>query len=106
MALLPSVIGLIDGFMQPTVDGTKGMANRSHTAIKVLLKQKEEAVKNPELYQIYVGPSGEGDRDRWYKYTNPGEAADDVGWTDAIGNDIRFAMAEASYNFRNGIKGQ
>ncbi len=104
VAIFPSVVALIDGVMQPTVNGTKGMVDRSDAAIEVLLKQKEEAVQNSELYQIYVGPSGEGDRDRWYKYTNPGEAADDEGWMDAIGNDIRFAMAKASYNFRNGIK--
>lgn len=104
VAVFPSVVGLIDGVMQPTVNGTKSMVDNSNAAIEVLLNQKEEAVQNSELYQIYVGPSGEGDRDRWYKYTHPDEDSDDEGWMDSIGNDIRFAMAKASYNFRNGIK--
>jgi len=90
--------------MQPTVSGTKNMVTQSDAAIEVLLKQKEEAIQKSELYQIYVGPSGEGDRDRWYKYMHPGEDSDDEGWMDSIGNDIRFAMAKAGYNFRNGIK--
>jgi conjugative transposon TraJ protein len=104
VAVFPSVIGLINGVMQPTVNGTKNMVSQSDAAIEVLLKQKEEAIQKSELYQIYVGPSGEGDRDRWYKYMNPGEDSDDEGWMDSIGNDIRFAMAKAGYNFRNGIK--
>lgn len=104
VAVFPSVIGLINGVMQPTVNGTKSMVTQSDAAIEVLLKQKEEAIQKSELYQIYVGPSGEGDRDRWYKYMHPGEDSDDEGWMDSIGNDIRFAMAKAGYNFRNGIK--
>ncbi|HQW16191.1 MAG TPA: conjugative transposon protein TraJ [Niabella sp.] len=104
VAVFPSVIGLINGVMQPTVSGTKNMVTQSDAAIEVLLKQKEEAIQKSELYQIYVGPSGEGDRDRWYKYMHPGEDSDDEGWMDSIGNDIRFAMAKAGYNFRNGIK--
>lgn len=104
VAVFPSVIGLINGVMQPTVNGTKNMVAKSDAAIEALLKQKEEAIQNSELYQIYVGPSGEGDRDRWYKYMHPEEDSGDEGWMDSIGNDIRFAMAKASYNFRNGIK--
>jgi conjugative transposon TraJ protein len=104
VAVFPSVIGLINGVMQPTVKGTKNMVTQSDAAIEVLLKQKEEAIQKSELYQIYVGPSGEGDRDRWYKYMHPGEDSGDEGWMDSIGNDIRFAMAKAGYNFRNGIK--
>ncbi|MCH5597933.1 conjugative transposon protein TraJ [Niabella ginsengisoli] len=104
VAIFPSVIALINGVMQPTVTGTKNMVASSDAAIEVLLKQKEEALKNSDLYQIYVGPSGEGDRDKWYKYTHPNQDPTDEGWMDAIGNNIRFAMSKASYNFRNGIK--
>lgn len=104
IAVFPSVIGLINGVMQPLADGTKGMVEKSDAAVEVLLKQKEEAVKNSDVYQMYVGPTGEGDRDKWYKYTHPDEDPSDEGWMDAIGNNIRFAMSKASYNFRNGIK--
>ncbi|HMR85480.1 MAG TPA: conjugative transposon protein TraJ [Niabella sp.] len=104
IAVFPSVIGLINGVMQPLADGTKGMVEKSDAAVEVLLKQKEEAVKNSDVYQMYVGPTGEGDRDKWYKYTHPDENPEDEGWMESIGNDIRFAAAKFGYNFRNGIK--
>ncbi|HMR85383.1 MAG TPA: conjugative transposon protein TraJ [Niabella sp.] len=104
IAIFPSVIALIGGVMQPVVNGTKNMVEKSDAAIEVLLKQKEEAVKNSDVYQMYVGPSGEGDRDKWYKYTHPDENPGDEGWMESVGNDIRFAAAKFGYNFRNGIK--
>lgn len=51
---------------------------------------------------MFVGPSGDGDRDKWYKYTHPNGTGE--GPLDGIGNDIKFAMAKASYNFRNSVK--
>lgn len=51
---------------------------------------------------MYVGVDGEGDRAKWYRYTHP--EGDEEGIIDGIGNDVRFAMAKASYNFRNSIK--
>ena len=45
---------------------------------------------------------GGGDRDKWYRYTHPDGTEEGV--LDGIGNDIKFAMAKASYNFRNSIK--
>jgi len=104
IAFFPSVIALIGGVMQPVVDGTRNMVEKSDAAIAVLLAQKEEAVKNSDVYQMYVGPTGEGDRDKWYKYTHPDEDPEDEGWMEAVGNDIRFAAAKFGYNFRNGIK--
>ncbi len=104
IAFFPAVIALIDGVMQPTVNGTKDMVEKSDAAIAVLLKQKEEAVKNSSVYQMYVGPTGEGDRDAWYKYAHPGKNPDKESWMEGIGNDIQFAAAKFGYNFRNGIK--
>lgn len=54
---------------------------------------------------MYVGADGSGDRDKWYKYTHPEDPNDqNESWFGSIGNDIKFAMAKASYNFRNSIK--
>jgi conjugative transposon TraJ protein len=50
---------------------------------------------------MYVGPTGNGDRDKWYKY-NYGDKHE--GFFKSIGHDIRFAFAKFSYNFRNSIK--
>lgn len=102
--MFSSVINLLNGVLQPVVNGTAEMVASSDQAITVLLKQKEEALKKTTVWQMYVGETGSGDRDKWYQYTHPGENADDEGWMDAIGNDIKFAMERAGYNIRNSIK--
>jgi conjugative transposon TraJ protein len=99
--LFPSVIGLINGVMQPTVTATSSMVKGSNKAIETLLKQKEEAVKESDPWKMYVGTDGSGDREKWYKYYHGDE---NEGLLASIGNDVRFAMAKASYNFRSSIK--
>jgi conjugative transposon TraJ protein len=103
--IFPSVIALLNGVLQPTVNATTQMVTNSDQAIAVLLKQKEDAIKKTTIWQMYVGETGSGDRDKWYSYTHPDDpGADNEGWFESIGNDIKFAMAKASYNFRNSIK--
>ncbi|WP_224071880.1 conjugative transposon protein TraJ [Arachidicoccus terrestris] len=102
--VFPAVIAMINGVLKPTVTGTAGMVTGSDAAVAALLKQKEEAVKQTDAWQMYVGQAGDGDRDRWYQYTHPGEEPASEGMFEGIGNDIRFAMAKASYNFRNSVK--
>ncbi|MDI3321361.1 conjugative transposon protein TraJ [Pinibacter soli] len=102
--IFPSLIQLINGVMQPTVSGTAAMVSHTDDAIAALLKQKENAIKQTDAWQMYVGLTGSGDRDKWYKYTHPKQDPGDENFVDGIGNDIKFAMAKASYNFRNSIK--
>ena len=102
--VFPSVLGLINGVMKPTVTATAAMGEGSDKAISVLLKKKEEAIKKTDVWQMYVGETGSGDRDKWYKYTHDGEDPSGEGFFDGIGNDIKFAMSKASYNFRNSVK--
>lgn len=102
--VFPAVISMINGVLKPTVTGTAGMVTNSDAAVAALLKQKEEAVKQTDAWQMYVGAAGTGNRDRWYQYTHPGENPADEGMFEGIGNDIKFAMAKASYNFRNSVK--
>jgi len=99
--IFPSVIAMINGVMKPTVTSTAAMVDDSNKAVEELLRMKEEAIKNTVYWQMYVGSSGEGDRDQWYKYTYGDQSE---GFFESIGNDVRFAMAKASYNFRNTIK--
>ncbi len=99
--IFPSVLGMINGVMKPTVTSTAQMIEDSDKAVAQLLKMKEEAIKTTAYWQMYVGPSGSGDRDKWYKY-NYGDKSE--GWFKSIGNDIKFAFAKFSYNFRNSIK--
>jgi conjugative transposon TraJ protein len=54
---------------------------------------------------MYHGADGDGDREKWYKYTHPDDqTGDGEGMLASIGNDMKFAMAKASYNFRNTVK--
>ncbi len=102
--IFPSVIAMINGVMNPTVTGTAAMVDDSNKAVAVLLQQKEDAIKKTDIWQMYVGETGSGDRDKWYKYTHPNNDPSDEGIFEGVGNDIKFAMAKASYNFRNSIK--
>jgi conjugative transposon TraJ protein len=99
--IFPSVVAMINGVMKPTVTASAAMVTDSDAAIGQLLKMKEEAIKKTAYWQMYVGEDGSGDREKWYKY-NYGDESE--GWFEGIGNDIKFAMAKASYNFRNSIK--
>lgn len=102
--IFPSVLGLINGVMKPTVTATAAMVEGSDKAIAQLLQKKEEAIKKTDAWQMYVGESGSGDRDRWYKYTHDNADPSEEGMFEGIGNDIKFAMSKASYNFRNSVK--
>lgn len=99
--IFPSVIALINGVMQPTVSATASMVEGSNKSIELLLQQKEEALKQSDIWQMYVGMDGSGDRDKWYKYTQ-GDKKE--GWLASIGNDVKFALAKAAYSFRSSIK--
>jgi len=100
--MFPYVLAVINGILQPTVAGTAAMVTGSNNAIAYLLRLKEEAIQKTPAWQMYVGPDGSGDRDKWYQYTHP--AGVEEGTLDGLGNDIKFAMAKASYNFRNSVK--
>lgn len=101
--IFPSVLASINGIMMPIVNATASMVEGSDRSIAFLLKQKEEAIRKTVTWNMYVGASGSGDRERWYKYTYESDPQEE-GIIESIGNDIKFAMAKASYNFRNSIK--
>jgi conjugative transposon TraJ protein len=104
--LFPTVIAVINGVMSPTVSATSGMVQNSDAAIVKLLKAKEDAEKNTAAWQAYVGENGNGDEDRWYKYTHPDDQAGsgNTGIINGLDNGMKFRMDKMSYNFRNSIK--
>lgn len=99
----PGIIALVNAVLQPVVDVTRQMVGNSDRAITELLKAKEQQIKQTDTWQMYVGEGGGGDRDRWYRYTYD-EAPSEEGMLQGVGNDIKFAMAKASYSFRNSVK--
>lgn len=101
--IFPSVLAMINGVMKPTVTATKEMVKGSDKAISVLLKQKEEALKKTDKWQMYVGANDKGDYQKWYRYTY-NEDPSNEGIFDGIGNDMKFAMSKAAYNFRSSVK--
>ncbi|MFI5163326.1 MAG: conjugative transposon protein TraJ [Sphingobacteriales bacterium] len=103
--LFPAFIAVLNGILNPTVTATSGMVQNSDAAIQKLLAAKEAAVEKTGQWQMYVGPDGDGNRDKWYKYSHPDDPTDSKeGMFSSLGNDMKFAMAKASYNFRNTVK--
>ena len=103
--LFPSVLHLLNGILQPTVLATGAMVQDSDKAVATLLAQKQAALQHTLDWQLYVGPDGSGDRARWYGYTHPDDPlGEGEGLLESVGNDLKFAMAKASYNFRQSIK--
>jgi conjugative transposon TraJ protein len=102
--IFPSVLAMINGVMRPTVTATAAMVKGSDDAVALLLKEKQQALKQTDGWQMYVGPTGSGDQDRWYKYTHDGSETSSPGLLGGIGDDLRFALDKAAYNFRNSIK--
>ncbi|MNJ87480.1 hypothetical protein D3C87_50000 [compost metagenome] len=103
--LFPMVIAVMNGVLQPVVSATSGMVKDSNLTIAALLKQKEAAVKGSKYWQMYVGESGHGDSEKWYRYTHPKDPdREKEGVFEGIGNDMKFWMDKQSYNFRNSIK--
>ncbi|MEQ7801796.1 conjugative transposon protein TraJ [Pedobacter sp. ASV1-7] len=103
--LFPMVISVMNGVLQPVVSATGGMVKESDKAIATLLKQKEAAVKKSRQWQMYVGESGQGDSEKWYRFTHPKDPdRTKEGIFEGVGNDIKFWMDKSYYNFRNSIK--
>ena len=101
--LFPSFLTIINGVLSPTVTGTAAMVQGSDKAVALLLKQKQDALKRTDFWQMFVGETGQGDRDKWYRYTH-GEDPSEEGSLSSIGNDVKFAMSKAMYNFQNAVK--
>lgn len=102
--IFPLLLAMINGIMEPMVTATSEMVNGSEKAIATLLKAKEKAIMETDAWQMYVGESGSGNRDQWYKYTHDNADAPGESLLESIGNDLKFAMSKASFNFRNSVK--
>ena len=100
--IFPSVLGLINGVMKPTVTATAAMVEGSDTAIRRLLEEKEKAIKETKSWKMYVGESGKGDRAEWDKYM--GDKSETYDGMFGLGDDLKFYMDKQSYNFRNSVK--
>jgi len=96
----PAFLSLIGGVMEPTVTGTAALVKDSNQAVSTLLQQKEEALQQSNDWQMYVGPDGGGDLDKWEALS--GQA--DSGVFSGLSNRVKFEMAKVTYNMRNSMK--
>lgn len=103
--LFPTVIGVMNGVLQPTVTATGTMVKNSNLVIDALLKRKEAELKKSNKWKMYVGEDGQGDRSRWYKYTHPKDpSGNDENWLEGIGNDIMFWADRQDFKLRHNFK--
>lgn len=104
IGMFPSVLAVMNGLLKPVVTVTAAMVTNSNETVQTLLAQREDAIKQTEQYKALIGPSGEGDRQEWYKYTHPGQDPSQEGFFSSIGNDMSFALDKIEYNIRYYIK--
>ncbi|TCC88588.1 conjugative transposon protein TraJ [Pedobacter frigiditerrae] len=105
IVMFPMVMALVNGVLQPTISATGEMVKDSNRSIAILLAQKEAALKKTKKWQMYVGEDGNGDRERWYKYTHPDDPdGSGENMLEGLSNDMSFFMEKQGYNFRNSIK--
>ncbi len=96
----PSVIGLLNGVLQPTVDGTAALAGNANQAVATLLQEKQQVLQQSAEWQMYTGADGSGSLDKWEQLS--GEA--DSGVFSGLSNRVKFEMAKTSYNLKNSVK--
>lgn len=105
IVLFPSVLGVFNGVLSPTVSATSAMVKGSDAAIKALLKKKEQELRKSQKWKMYVGEDGSGDRAEWYKYTHPKDPeGQEENWLEAVGNGIKFWADRQDYKMRHGFK--
>ncbi|RFS27053.1 conjugative transposon protein TraJ [Chitinophaga silvatica] len=105
IGMFPQVLNVMNGVLKPTVTATAAIVHDSDTAIAVLLQEKEQAIKETDVYKMYVGADGKGDKDKWYKYYHPNDTArSKEGMFERIGNDLRFSIEQTAYGIKNSIK--
>jgi conjugative transposon TraJ protein len=105
ISIFPSILGLINGVMQPTVTATASMVKDSDKSIAILLKLKEEAIKKTDAWKMYVGENGEGDKEKYTKYIFHVKENEDLSVTQKLfAPDIAFTLAKAEYRIKNSVK--
>jgi len=100
ISLFPYVIALINGVMEPTVEGTAALVNDSNQTIATLLQQKEQAFQQSTDWQMYVGTTGSGSLEKWEELS--GDA--DTSLLSGVSNRVKFELSKAAYGMKNSVK--
>ena len=100
ITFFPSAIAILNGVLQPTVDGTAALAGNANQAVATLLQEKQQVLQQSAEWQMYTGPDGSGSLDKWEQLS--GEA--DSGVFSGLSNRVKFEMAKVSYNLKNSVR--
>jgi conjugative transposon TraJ protein len=100
LTVYPSLIGLLNAVLEPSVDATAALAGNANQAVATLLQEKQQALQQSAEWQMYTGTDGSGSLDKWEQLS--GEA--DSGVFSGLSNRVKFEMAKASYNLKNSVK--
>jgi conjugative transposon TraJ protein len=100
ITFFPSVIAILNGVLQPAVDGTAALAGNANQAVATLLQEKQQVLQQSAEWQMYTGLDGSGSLDKWEQLS--GEA--DSGVFSGLSNRVKFEMAKASYNLKNSVR--
>ncbi|HET6253282.1 MAG TPA: conjugative transposon protein TraJ [Puia sp.] len=100
ITFFPSVIAILNGVLQPAVDGTAAIAGNANQAVATLLQEKQQVLQQSAEWQMYTGPDGSGSLDKWEQLS--GEA--DSGVFSGLSNRVKFEIAKVSYNMRNSVR--
>ena len=98
--MYPAVLGVINGVMEPTVTGTAALVKDGNQAVATLLEQRQQAIQRSSDWQMYIGPNGGGDLDKWEALSGLA----DSGSLSGLSNRMKFEMAKNAYNTKNSVK--
>lgn len=105
--LFPSVLGLINGVMNPTVTATAAMVERSNSSIEALLLHKEQVAKGTTKGQMLGTEIQEHDYEKWLKYSeglDEDSPTPERGFWESISDRWAFAASKSMFNFKHWIK--
>ena len=102
ISMFPNVMRVINGILEPTVTATAAIVTTQNNSVVSLLQLQQQAIAKDTAWQVLVGPTGDGDRQGWYKYTHPNSGSES--FLSSIGNDFKFMAQKLVYNIRYFIR--
>jgi conjugative transposon TraJ protein len=100
ITFFPAVIAILNGVLQPAVDGTAALAGNANQAVATLLQEKQLLLQQSAEWQMYTGTDGSGSLDKWEQLS--GDA--DSGLFSGLSNRVKFEMAKESYSLKSSVR--
>ncbi|MFX1705031.1 conjugative transposon protein TraJ [Chitinophaga sp. CC14] len=98
----PLVIGVMNGILNPTVTGTRALADNTNVSVQKLIEKRKQMMDTTITYLMYGSNDGAGNKDLWMQYTQT--ESDKENDFLGIGASLKFAMQKTYYNLKNWFK--